>query len=163
MLGLPETASAEETAAAIEALKGVTSVTSEENVDAAIARLHPKVQARIEGLRLSAKATEDKAYRDIFSSRPDIFTPALEVKARAWPLEVLKEFVASQPSIAQAEPEVPAVPAKPEAQAKGPSADALKQYAKATGRTIKQVSELYAKKSELRFPVQFSPDFGSAK
>lgn len=164
MLGLPETASAEETAAAIEALKGVSSVSSEENVETAIASLHPKVQAKIESLRLSARASEDKAYKDIFSSRPELFTPALEAKARKWPLDVLKEFVASQGTSTQAEPELPETPRTPVAsKGKQPSPDAIKQYAKATGRTIKQVEEMYAKKESLRFPVQFVSEIGSGK
>lgn len=161
MLGLPETASAEETAAAIEALKGVSSVSSEENVETAIASLHPKVQAKIESLRLSARASEDKAYKDIFSSRPELFTPALEVKARKWPLDVLKEFVASQGTSTQPEPELPETPKAPIAKRGDPKPETIKAYAKATGRTIKQVEELWAKRDALRFPVQFVDSIGA--
>lgn len=162
ILGLPENASVEELAAAIEALKG-TSVSQEQNVEQAVARLHPKVQAQIEGLRLSAKAALDAQYTAIFASRTDLFTPALEAKARTWPLEVLQEFVANQPAKASLNAEELPAPAAPAPAAKGKtvSADAIRQYAKATGRTIKQVEELYAKKDSLRFPVQFVDSIGA--
>lgn len=160
ILGLPETASIEEIAQSIEALKGTT-VSAEENLDSAVAKLPAKLQAQIEGLRLKAKASEDKAYQDIFSSRPDVFTPALVAKAKTWPIDVVKEFVAAQ-APAPAPAEEPARPSQEVPQASALTT-AMKQYAKATGRTVAQVQAIYAQKDKLKFPVKFVSELGGSK
>lgn len=160
ILGLPEAATIEEIASAIEALKGTT-VSSEDTVDTAVAKLPPKIQAAIEGLRLKAQASETEQYRAIFASRPDVFTPALIAKASKWPLDVVKEFAANQPKTDT----TPAVEPKREPQtiSDGISAEALKAFAKATGRTVDEVKTLYAQKDKLRFPVKFVSELGGSK
>jgi ATP-dependent protease ClpP protease subunit len=149
VLGIPEGSSLEECLSAVEALKG-SDISATETLDAVVARLNPKVQARIMALQGSELRASAKAIDTLIARHADVFSPALEAWARKMPIDAVQEFIALSGSKAKPEAKEPEGNA-PQAPAGGNKAN-FRQIAKALGKTEAQVRATYEARGTLKFP-----------